>query len=173
MTSFVETATGIGQIRNRSTPGTQLVVPLPGSDELAEALLEPRGHDRHGDESTREVRDRITALMRFPYAAGVIALAWVIVAWVYPDTNFFLFPFFGALAIPLAHRVSGEGPASQSSALAMGTAGFATAAIAAVALSFSGKLAGEPLGWLGGTFLEALVLAFAGGILGAAIARTP
>ena len=58
-------------------------------------------------------------------------------------------------------------------ALAMGTAGFVNGAIAALALSFAGKLGGEPLGWLGPILVEALILSFAGGVFGAAIARTP
>lgn len=111
--------------------------------------------------------------MRYPYAASVIALVWVAMAWVYPDTNFFLFPFFAGVAIPLTQRIARAGTVSQRAALAMGTAGFVSGAIAALALSFAGKLEGEPLGWLGPILVEALILAFAGGVLGAAIARTP
>lgn len=111
--------------------------------------------------------------MRFPYASGVIAVIWIATAWTYPDTNFFLFPFFTGLAIPLAQRIARGDTAAPMAALAMGTAGFVNAAIAALALSFNGKLAGEPLGWLGPPLVEALVLGFVGGIVGAAIARTP
>ncbi len=111
--------------------------------------------------------------MRFPYASSVIAVVWIGAAWLAPMTNFFLFPVFAGLAIPLAERIAGVGTVPQREALAMGTAGFVNGAIAALVLSFSGKLGGEPLGWLGPILVEGLVLAFAGGVLGAAIARTP
>lgn len=111
--------------------------------------------------------------MRFPYAATVIALVWVGVAWLSPTTNFFLFPFFTGIAIPLTQRIARAGVVSPQAALAMGTAGFANGAIAALMLSFAGKLAGEPLGWLGPILVEGIVLSLAGGVLGAAIARTP
>lgn len=111
--------------------------------------------------------------MGFPYAASVIAIAWIAVAWTSPETNFFLFPFVIGLAIPMTQRISRAGTVSQREALAMGTAGFVNAAIVALVLSFSGKLDGEPLGWLGSTLVEGLVMGLAGGVIGAAIARTP
>jgi hypothetical protein len=111
--------------------------------------------------------------MRFPYATSAIGLAWIATAWTAPETNFFLFPFVIGVSIPLVHRIAQEGAASQREALAMGTAGFVNASIITLMLSFTGKLAGEPLGWLGSTLIEGLVLGLAGGILGAAIARTP
>jgi hypothetical protein len=111
--------------------------------------------------------------MRFPYAASVIGLVWIVAAWTSPDTNFFLFPFVIGVSIPLTQRIARAGTVTQREALAMGTAGFVNAAIVALLLSFSGKLAGEPLGWLGSTLVEGTLLGLAGGILGAAIARTP
>lgn len=111
--------------------------------------------------------------MRFPYVSTIFAGAWMAAAWVSPETNFFLFPFFTAAAIPVTERIGGSGAVSQTTALAMGTAGFVTASIASLALSFLGKLGGEPLGWLGSTLTEGLVLAALGGLVGAAVARTP
>ena len=111
--------------------------------------------------------------MRFPYASSVIALVWIGAAWLAPTTNFFLFPFFAGLAIPLVERIARSGTVTQPAALAMGTAGFVNGAIATLVLSFSDKLEGEALGWLGPVLVEGIVLSLAGGILGAAIARTP
>lgn len=111
--------------------------------------------------------------MRFPYASSFVAIIWIGVAWVAPTTNYFLFPFFAGLAISLAERISGARMFSQTEALAMGTAGFVNGSIATLVLSFSGKLEGEALGWLGPILMEGIVLAAAGGVLGAAIARNP
>jgi hypothetical protein len=111
--------------------------------------------------------------MRFPYASSVIALVWIGAAWFAPMTNFFLFPFFTGLAVPLVERIARSGAVGQAAALAMGTAGFVNGALATLVLSFSGKLEGEALGWLGPILAEGIVLSLVGGILGAAIARTP
>ena len=106
------------------------------------------------------------------YASGVISAIWVVLAFIDPETHYYMAPFLAALAFPLTMRVK-AGKQPGNAAIGAGLGGMIPVLIVTGLLSSVGRLKGPALFSWGGPASEALVFAAFGGVLGALIAYTP
>ena len=106
------------------------------------------------------------------YASGVISAIWVFLAFLEPETHYFMAPLLAAMAFPVTMRVK-NGKQPLSGALGAGLGGMIPVLLVTGLLSVVGQLKGPPLFSWGGPASEALLFAALGGVLGALVALTP
>ncbi|NNC73962.1 MAG: hypothetical protein HKN93_00485 [Acidimicrobiia bacterium] len=104
------------------------------------------------------------------YSSGLFSGAWVFMAWIQPETNFFLFPILIGAALPVSNRLIVGKPTTGNAAFAAGIASMINVAITALLLTLVDRLQGESVLGFVSLFGEAIILGLIGAIAGAVIA---
>lgn len=107
---------------------------------------------------------------RAVYLSILLAAAWMVLAWVRPDTTWHLGPVLAAAGVGVGHRLAGSGPLSTAAGMGTAVAGLTNALVATFILELAGKLDGPSLLPAGGPLVEALVASVVGGAAGMAVA---
>lgn len=98
------------------------------------------------------------------YSSGLFSGVWVFMAWIQPETNFFLFPVLIGASLPVSHRLIVGRPLNSPAAMAAAIAAMLNVAITSLLLYFVDRLNGQAV--IDG--LNILAEAFIMGGLGAA-----
>lgn len=104
------------------------------------------------------------------YSSGLFSGAWVFVAWMQPETNFFLFPILIGAALPVSHRLVVGRPVTGAAAAAAGIAAMVNVTITALLLAIVDRLKGESVLGFVNLFGEAVILGLFGVVAGGAVA---
>ena len=115
-------------------------------------------------------QQRTKARNPYVYISGAFAGVWIVMAWLKPESNFFLFPILIAAALPLSYRLSMRWPLTPPAAIGAGVAGLINVVLVSLLLAATGKLEGQTLLPFGGLVFEALVFGISGAATGAFVA---
>lgn len=100
------------------------------------------------------------------YLSLGLAVLWVVLGFLNPQTTYHLGPPLVVAAVPLSHRSTGSGPLSTAAAAGAVVSGLTNALIATAILFVFDKLEGESLLPFGDAAVESLVFAAGGAVLG-------